>query len=269
MPPGPDQHPDPRHRPGTSPAGGGSGNGGGAGAGAGADPGAAAARWALAAVLALLVVLNLAENRWLHGWGPAVSVVGAALLLGLARLGGCRAADLGLGRGGWGRGARWAAVLVGLVAAVYAAGALLPATRGLFTDERYARLGLGGILLRAFVLVPVGTVLLEEVAFRGVLYGLAARLWGVRWATAVSSLLFGLWHILPSLHLSTERPALTPLFGSSPVGAAVVDAGAVLFTAAAGALLCELRRRSGNLLPPAALHWSTNALGYLVGYLLR
>jgi len=44
--------------------------------------------------------------------------------------------------------------------------------------------------------------------------------------------------------------------------------GAVLFTAAAGALLCELRRRSGSLLAPMGLHWSTNALGYLADYVL-
>lgn len=43
----------------------------------------------------------------------------------------------------------------------------------------------------------------------------------------------------------------------------------MLFTAAAGAVLCELRRRSGSLLAPMALHWATNALGYLAGYLIR
>jgi uncharacterized protein len=37
-----------------------------------------------------------------------------------------------------------------------------------------------------------------------------------------------------------------------------------LFTAAAGVLLCELRRRSGSLLAPAGLHWAVNGLGVLV-----
>jgi membrane protease YdiL (CAAX protease family) len=43
----------------------------------------------------------------------------------------------------------------------------------------------------------------------------------------------------------------------------------VLFTAAAGCLFCELRRRSGSLLAPMGLHWATNALGYLFAFLLR
>jgi uncharacterized protein len=40
---------------------------------------------------------------------------------------------------------------------------------------------------------------------------------------------------------------------------------AVGFTALAGVLLCELRRRSGSLLAAAGLHWATNGLGLLVG----
>jgi membrane protease YdiL (CAAX protease family) len=112
-------------------------------------------------------------------------------------------------------------------------------------------------------------VLLEEVAFRGVLYGLLLRVGGRMWATGVASALFGLWHVLPSLHLATDKPALTAVFGHSSVGAYVADLGAVLFTAAAGVVFCELRHRSGSLLAPAALHWATNALGYLTEYLIR
>jgi membrane protease YdiL (CAAX protease family) len=37
-----------------------------------------------------------------------------------------------------------------------------------------------------------------------------------------------------------------------------------LFTAAAGVLFCELRRRSGSLLAPIGLHWAVNGLGVLV-----
>jgi membrane protease YdiL (CAAX protease family) len=220
-------------------------------------------------VLVALVLITLANNRWLHGWGLATACAGTALLLGIARLAGCDAADLGLGRAALPRGAAWAGALIGLVALVYLAGALLPMTRSLFDDQRNAGLGLGAVLLRALVYVPIGTVMLEEVAFRGVLYALVRRGWGGRWATAVSSLLFGLWHILPSLDLASDKPALGSVFGDSLAGRVVVDLGAVLFTALAGALFCELRRRSGSLLPPAALHWSTNALGYLAGYLLR
>ncbi|WP_242579765.1 CPBP family intramembrane glutamic endopeptidase [Streptomyces sp. MST-110588] len=178
-------------------------------------------------------------------------------------------ADAGLGAASLKRGARWAVVLVGLVGVGYAAAALLPVTRGLFADERYGGLTGGQVALRVLVTVPVGTVLLEEVAFRGVLYGLVRRVRGVVWATAVSSVLFGVWHVLPSLGLATDKPALTPVFGRSALGATVAVVAAVLFTGAAGVLFCELRRRSGSLLAPMGLHWAVNAFGYLAGFLLR
>ena len=151
---------------------------------------------------------------------------------------------------------------------MYLIGALLPFTRELFSDSRTGHLAGGEVALRMFVTVPLGTVLLEEYAFRGVLYGLVRRSHGVLAATAVSSVLFGLWHVLPSLSLATEKPALTAGFGHTPIGAVVTDIGAVLFTAAAGVLFCELRRRSDSLLAPIGLHWATNALGYLTAFVL-
>jgi membrane protease YdiL (CAAX protease family) len=43
---------------------------------------------------------------------------------------------------------------------------------------------------------------------------------------------------------------------------------AVVFTALAGLLLAELRRRSGSILAAAGLHWAVNALGVLVAAIL-
>lgn len=81
--------------------------------------------------------------------------------------------------------------------------------------------------------------------------------------------LFDLWPILPSLGLADAKRALGGTFGHSVLGVMVVDAGAVLFTALAGCLFCELRRRSTSLPAPMGLHWATNALGYVFGFLLR
>ena len=44
--------------------------------------------------------------------------------------------------------------------------------------------------------IPVGTAVFEEVAFRGVLPGLIARTTTEPAAVGLSSLLFGLWHVL-------------------------------------------------------------------------
>ncbi|MGW1463313.1 CPBP family intramembrane glutamic endopeptidase [Streptomyces sp. NPDC002308] len=228
---------------------------------------------AIALTIAILVATNLVNHVFLHGWGLVVSLVVTAILLGVWKWSGGTWPEAGLGRGTWARGARWAAVLIGLVGLVYLVGALLPATRDLFEDQRNSGLSGAEVAWRMLIQVPIGTVLLEEVAFRGVLYGLLVRARGTVTATVVSSALFGMWHILPSLHLATDKPALAGFFGTSSAGtviaAVVADIGAVLFTAASGVLFCELRRRSGSLLPPMGLHWATNALGYLTGFLLR
>ncbi|MFF3930250.1 CPBP family intramembrane glutamic endopeptidase [Streptomyces hirsutus] len=220
-------------------------------------------------VIAVLALTNVIDNRWAPSFHLLTAVLVSALLLGVLFWAGGTWADAGLDPSALGRGARWALALIGLACVVYLAAALLPSTRGLFADQRYSGFTGGQVALRMVITVPVGTVLLEEVAFRGVLYGLVDRTRGVVWATVVSSVLFGLWHILPSLGLVAAKPRLTPVFGHSALGAVVADAGAVLFTAAAGVLFCELRRRSGSLLAPMGLHWAVNALGYLVGFLVR
>lgn len=41
--------------------------------------------------------------------------------------------------------------------------------------------------------------MLEEVAFRGVLFGLLHQRQRAAWALGISSVLFGLWHVFPVL----------------------------------------------------------------------
>jgi uncharacterized protein len=222
----------------------------------------------LASVLAVLIVVNLADNGRLPSLGLVNAVLAIAVLTGIVWWAGGTRDDVGLGAGTLRRGALWASVLIGVVALVYLIAALLPFTRGLFTDRRTGHLSGGQLALRVLVEVPLGTVLLEEFAFRGVLYGLIRRYRGTVSATVASSLLFGLWHVLPSLHLTSQKPALSALFGDSPAGAVIADLGAVLFTSAAGVLFCELRRRSDSVLAPIGLHWATNALGYIAAFTL-
>ena len=128
---------------------------------------------AVVVTVVILVIVNVVDVRVPHA-SLVAGPVCAAVLLGIARLAGLSWAELGLGPGTWRRGATWAAAVIGIVALVLAVGAALPLTRAAFRDSRY-HLGWAGALLTAFVLIPVGTVLLEEVAFRGVLWGLLRR----------------------------------------------------------------------------------------------
>ena len=224
-------------------------------------------RQALCLAVGLLVAVNLLNNRLAPGAYLATCAATAVLLLALARQAGCSWDELGLGRAQVGRGLRWALVAVVVVAAGYLAAALLPATRELLVDRRVGALPPGAVLFQAFVRVPFGTVLLEETAFRGVIYGLLLRD-GRGWvrATAVSSVLFGLWHVLPALGLPTVNPILSGATAGDPFRGGLVVLGAVALTGLAGVLLCELRRRSGSLLAPAGLHVAANSLGYLASF---
>jgi membrane protease YdiL (CAAX protease family) len=216
-------------------------------------------------VLAVLVGANLLNNWLAPGAYVLTCVAAAAALLLIARRDGLTRTDLGLDAAGLYRGLRWASVLVGAVLAVLLIGLVLPVTREAFHDERAAGLTVGQLLWRVLIRVPFGTVLLEETAFRGVLWAMVRRRRGTAWATAVSSLLFGLWHVLPSRGLSRSNAAAAAL-GTGPAGTTLSVAAAVAATTVAGIVLCELRRRSGSLVAPAALHWALNGFGYVLAW---
>jgi uncharacterized protein len=212
-------------------------------------------------VIVILAAVNVIDIRVPHATLVAGPVC-AAGLPAIGRLAGLSWADMGLGPGTWRPGLKWAGTEIGATAVVLAAGAALPLTRNAFRDSRY-HLDLGHALLTSLVLIPVGTVLLEEVAFRGVLWGLLRRAYGTVTATVVSSLLFGLWHALPSLGLASDNRAITATVGTGRSGQVITVLGTMAFTAGAGVVFCELRRRSGSVLAPAGLHWAVNGLAVL------
>ena len=221
---------------------------------------------ALAAAIAVLVAANVLNNRVAPSAYVLTSVVTTGVLLALFAATGTDRSQAGLGRDAARTGLLWGLALVAAVAACYLVLALLPATRELFLDRRVGDPGQGRLWFEVLLRIPFGTVLLEEVAFRGVLYGLVRAEHGVVRATAVSSLLFGLWHILPSTGISTVNPHFERLFGTGATGAAAAVAGTVVVMTLAGVLLCETQRRTGSLLATAALHWAVNGLGFATAY---
>ncbi|MDY7086213.1 MAG: CPBP family intramembrane glutamic endopeptidase [Actinomycetota bacterium] len=217
----------------------------------------------LGAVVLILAAVNVADKFGPRHTGLVAGPLVAVILLLLARRAGLTWHDLGLSRRTLVPGLKYAVGAILAVAVVYAIGVALPWTRPAFHDVRY-HLHPGAALMAAFIIVPLGTVLLEEIAFRGVLMGLVNRHRGAVWASITSSVLFGLWHILPSLRLNSANQAVGAAVGAGMPGRILAVLGAVAFTALAGLLLCELRRRSGSLLAAAALHWATNGLGLLI-----
>ncbi len=191
----------------------------------------------LAVMAAVLVWTRFGPARVQPVTGP----LAAAVLVLLGAAAGLSPAELGLGAGA----VVWAVGGAGLVALGYAVALLVPALRRRAFPGTAHRLGTRPAAYTALVAVPLATVLFEEVAFRGVLWGLIARDHGAAWAAGATSVLFGLWHVRPR----RDRP--------------LVVLGTVLFTTAAGLVFALLRHQGGNLLAPVAVHWAANGLGVL------
>src|SRR5205085_4278422 len=103
-------------------------------------------------------------------------------------------------------------VVVGLVgaaaiAAGLAVGFALPRTRAAFLDTRYDT-DTRAAVRTALITIPLSTVVFEESAFRGVVWGFLDKDGGVTRATIVSSALFGLWHVLPAVEVARTSTAL-------------------------------------------------------------
>ena len=220
----------------------------------------------VAVVVAVLVGTNLIAH-FTSVWASVAAVpVAAAVLLVFARHRGMDWAELGLAPRQWRSGAVYALAAVGLVLAVVAVGVALPITRQFFLTDRYATIS--GALIASMVVIPLQTVIPEELAFRGVLHARLNRVCGARGVFLAGSLLFGLWHIASSLGLTSGNRGLNDSLGGGVTAAAVGVLLAVLATAAAGVLFIWLRRRSGSLLAPIALHWSLNGAGALAAALV-
>jgi membrane protease YdiL (CAAX protease family) len=214
--------------------------------------------------LGALVVFSL--GRALGLLGPAVlsvSILTAALLLVAWRTG-ATARDLGLGAGELGAGLRYGAAAFGLVLAGLVLAAVVPATSTFLHDSR-AEIGGGQLAHEVGVSIILLTAIPEELAFRGVLLGSGLHLWGAWRASLVSSALFGLWHIEPTLRTMSDNSVIAGA-SSSVVGQALVVAGAVAVTFAAGLAFCWLRLRSGSLLAPLLAHVATNSLALVVAW---
>jgi len=217
-------------------------------------------------VVVVLALTNLIAH-FTTPWAGVATVPAAAIgLVILVRSRGLGWAELGLGRDHWKSGIGYALAAVAVVMSVIAIGALLPWTRPMFMNNNYATIS--GALIASMIIIPLQTVIPEELAFRGVLHGALNRAWGFRGVAAAGSLLFGLWHIATSLGLTSSNVGFDRLFGGGFFGMLAGVTLAVFATGAAGFVFTWLRRRSGSLIAPIALHWSLNGLGALAAALV-
>lgn len=224
--------------------------------------------------MALLAVTNVVTFRFRTRRATTIwNGVSAAALIGLARASGVSWSALGLSPASAARGAAVGGIGAAATAGTFGAILAPPGSRHIFDDERNADLAPREFLALAALHIPFGTVVFEELAFRGVLPALfddpadaSPRSQdvsgdGLR-AALLSSALFGLWHYLSAHDLKRANPSVADLAARpgvpDPVWIVVAATGLV------GVGFAAIRRTAGHVIAPAAVHLSINLTAALI-----
>lgn len=202
----------------------------------------------------LLPLVIVAWNNLLHllpdrvRAGSVTSGVALAGIGGLVWMTGAEGPDLAAGLG--------AGVGVGLVATAASGLAVWvlrakPAWAARLRDPRIGRMSARGYLLHTVLRIPVVSALSEEILFRGVAWAGIAALAGSAWAMWGTSIGFGAWHVVVSVHQAHSR--------HEHVGRWV--ALSVATTSIAGLGFGWLRLVTGGVWAPAIVHAALNIVG--------
>jgi membrane protease YdiL (CAAX protease family) len=218
--------------------------------------------FAIASCAVLVAYNNLAGMLpWHRRRYTLLNLCATGAALSAAAASGLTATDIGLGRGELRPGLRLGSRLAAAVACGWVLISAAPATRSVLKDERVVGLGRRAIAYQVMARIPLGTVLWEETAFRGILQAALCRVMPGGSAIAVTNCMFGIWHIRPT----AGALRVNGLAGDPGKTMAAVTSG-VAATAAGGVLLSWLRMRSGSLAAPVLLHLATNCGGALTAW---
>ena len=218
--------------------------------------------WHVVAIVALAGYANVIANSVLDDvWHIPFNLGVLAVAIAIARHAEATWTSLGMRRDRIGRGLRIGGAVAAVVAIGMAIAVAIPATRELFRDDRVIDASTGEVLFDAFVRIPIATAFYEEALFRGVLFGMFARHFAPLWAALISSALFGLWHILPTIETLESNPAGGLFVGI--LGAALAALGAVAGTGAVGLAWTWLRLRANSIAAPWIVHVATNSFALM------
>lgn len=224
------------------------------------DPAAARhQRWGLVVLIVLaLAIYNIVRSTAIPGdVHLSANVVMALLVLGLGFRARLTAGELGLARAQVRDGLRFGLAAMTVVAAALTVALIVPAARGFFDDDR-VDVSLLAMLIRVGIVIPLGTVVVEEVIFRGVLHGLLRRRFEIGAASLIGAALFGLWHLFP----------VWRGYDGDDLGRAASVGGTFAATFVAGLVFIWLRNRSDSLLAPVLAHIATNSFPFAIAWVL-
>ncbi len=218
-------------------------------------------------LIGVLVIYNVIVNKHLkEKWHLLFSLTLSTVIIWWV----VRFSDITLGSIGTRPGSTIHGLVYGggaylLISLAIASAIFIPAAKNFLNDKRVIRLSTRQFLYKTFVNLPLGTVLLEEVVFRGVMLALLMQDFSTLSSVLISSLLFGLWHVLPAFTNVITNDSLNKM--KKPILSVV--AGTVFITFLAGIGFSWLRLASGSLLAPLMAHYATNSGGLIAAWWLH
>lgn len=210
----------------------------------------------IASTVVLLVFWNLIGRGMVpDSVRPWTNLALGMVIAGIGLAAGLGFDGLGLARERLGVGVLYGGIVMVIIAGVLAGASGLSATSHLFATPR-TDVSASRLWFEALVTIPLGTVVLEELAFRGTLLGLAMRRMSTRTAVIGVSVLFGLWHLQGVITSTTG--------GVGRVALACLGTFAATFGAGLG--FSWLRLRSGSLVAPVLAHIGTNSIALVIAW---
>ncbi len=137
----------------------------------------------------------------------------------------------------------------------------LPFLKHIFLGESFANARVRSVFFEAGFRIPLGTALVEEILFRGVLLGILLQSYSPLTASLIAATVFGLWHIAPSINSIESNTAVQERLRSKSLHAKGSVLGIVLVTFTAGMFFNWLRIVSGTILTTWLVHWAINSSG--------
>lgn len=214
----------------------------------------------IALILLYSTVLEKAVPKRFHLY-LNIAITALAILLGLAF--GLNFEKMGLSLN---------KILPGIFVAITAVAVIVTGTSIIATIPFLRRFFLGDdlkhasgklITYEATIRVPFGTALVEEVLFRGVLLGLLLQHNSTLMAMVISSAIFGLWHILPTISMLEENSIIAKANKELKRRKYSSVIGVIIITSTAGLVFAWLKIIANSLIAPWLVHWSINSSGML------
>lgn len=226
---------------------------------------------AIEILLALLIVcygalLSYALPKNTH---IALNLLFAGIAVFVGLLSGLSLDAMGLAVSSLAKGALYAAGIIAVIIIGIGIASRLPYIGSFFANESFSSVSKKRVFYEAGFRVPLGTALLEEVLFRGLLLGLLLQNNSTEAALLLSSLIFGLWHIFPTVNQLEENQAAKEMVAGKRGRRILSVLAVVLTTTVAGILFGLLRVWSGSLITPWLVHWAINASGIVSSALAK